>query len=76
MLRVQSQHSWQHNDFHDTNVRRLHGDLAAIKENASIACEKMEALLAEGRYDITLEEARQLLNYELARLGLSDWQGL
>lgn len=80
MLRIESQYEWPpqnqwkpgENDFVSVDVRRLHGIVTDMKGYATAACEKMEALLDEGRYDISFQEAKELISYELMMMGIQD----
>jgi len=59
-----------HEDFSNVEVRRLHGTLIEFKIQARNACQKMDQLIEEGRFDVAYDEAIQLVDYELSQLGL------
>jgi hypothetical protein len=76
MLRVESQ--WRspglpsrHKDFSSVDVRRLHGLLIEFEGWARSARQKMDNLIEEGQYDVSLTEVQDLVGYELGQLGLS-----
>ena len=56
--------------FESVDVRRMHGILTDFKEIAAKAEKEMSSWIDKGELNISFEEAKNRLSYELTRLGL------
>ena len=57
--------------FKDLNVRRMYGLMTDYTQLARSAADEMNAWLENQEYDISFEEAKERLSYQLGRMGLN-----